>query len=273
MRPLKFSFLFYATVVAFGILCKSFCTLRSIVFVFCLFFLFLLAVTASKRIWTYRPIMFYFVGFSFYVLCFSSGFLASYFADWKNKQNNYAFEVLDQCLYQVHFSVLEKQKNTGNKSRYLVEIEAIDLAYRKGKSIVWMNDSLVTIGSKCSAIGYFKSFELPVNLGQFDYASYMHSKEIGKQLYLEQLYKVENAHGVYAFIMKIRTALQQRIYSHPILTTNTKAILDALLLGDRVQLDDTVVLAFQRLGLMHVLAISGLHIGVIYAFLTQITFF
>ena len=41
------------------------------------------------------------------------------------------------------------------------------------------------------------------------------------------------------------------------------AVLEALLLGERRRMDDTVTLAFQESGLLHLIAISGAHIGII----------
>lgn len=49
------------------------------------------------------------------------------------------------------------------------------------------------------------------------------------------------------------------------LPTRERAIVKALVLGSRNELDDTQKAAFARSGTMHVLAVSGMHVGLIYA--------
>lgn len=60
----------------------------------------------------------------------------------------------------------------------------------------------------------------------------------------------------------IQTQLLQRL-QHPALQPNTQHLLSAMLLGDKSQLATDVRQLFSRTGISHVLALSGMHIGVI----------
>ncbi|WHT40454.1 hypothetical protein QNH98_07775 [Myroides sp. mNGS23_01] len=65
MSPLKFSFLFYATAVALGILAKDVCNLIAMSLLFVVL-LGLLAVGAySKKNWLFHPVVFYTTGIVF----------------------------------------------------------------------------------------------------------------------------------------------------------------------------------------------------------------
>jgi len=47
----------------------------------------------------------------------------------------------------------------------------------------------------------------------------------------------------------------------------TKAIIDALILGQRLELDKEIIADYSNAGVIHILAISGLHISIIYFFI------
>ena len=50
----------------------------------------------------------------------------------------------------------------------------------------------------------------------------------------------------------------------------TAALMNGILFGDKSELDEETIESFQRNGTAHILAVSGLHIGIIYAFLLKI---
>lgn len=82
--------------------------------------------------------------------------------------------------------------------------------------------------------------------------------------------KIGTGAGAFFFgpISSARQALQGRIEAHfgqgpPPGLSREGGILEALLIGERGRLDDSVSLALQRSGLYHLLAISGAHIGII----------
>ncbi|MGG5505761.1 MULTISPECIES: ComEC/Rec2 family competence protein [unclassified Myroides] len=270
MRPLKFSFLFYATAVALGICSKSLCSVKGVVPVCIAFALLLFLSIKSKRI--FHPFSFYFTGLLYYVLCFCLGFLTAFFVDWRQQHGNYTLAVVDQRAYQVDFRLVERQQTRSDKTRYIVAIEAVDQVFTQGKALVFLEDSVLKLGTKYQAVAHFKSFEGVKNSGQFDYAALMKRKGIEKQLLVQTMYPVDEGQYGYAWFMARRVELQQRI-AQTKMSPQAKALLSALLLGDRQGIEQEQIDVFQRLGLMHVLAISGLHIGVIYLFLSVLTSF
>lgn len=273
MSPLKFSFLFYATAVALGILAKDACNLMAISLLFVVL-LGLLAVGAySKKNWLFHPVVFYATGIVFYLLCFILGFLAVHYADWKDNHASYIPHITDQQLYPVQYRIVEKQKTKGQTVRYVVAIERVEGKQTQGLALLLSADSLTQIGDRFTAIGSFQSFPTTENLGQFDYKAYMKRKHIGKKLMVNSSVYQGSSESMYSWLMQGRAVLQQQIESNVQLSSQSKALLSSLLLGNRNQMDEQTVAAFQRLGLMHILAISGLHIGVITVFVSKITSF
>jgi competence protein ComEC len=52
--------------------------------------------------------------------------------------------------------------------------------------------------------------------------------------------------------------------------TETANLIRAILFGDKSLLDENIYEEFQQNGTAHILAVSGLHIGIIYNFITKL---
>ena len=72
-----------------------------------------------------------------------------------------------------------------------------------------------------------------------------------------------------AFCRDIGTGLQTRIDSIPFRSEDTSALIKALLTGERNGLSSEIKSAFRDSGASHILALSGLHLGIIYGILSK----
>ena len=72
-----------------------------------------------------------------------------------------------------------------------------------------------------------------------------------------------------AFCRDIGTGLQTRIDSIPFRSEDTSALIKALLTGERNGLSSAIKSAFRDSGASHILALSGLHLGIIYGILSK----
>jgi len=70
---------------------------------------------------------------------------------------------------------------------------------------------------------------------------------------------------IHYFFMKLRKRLEQGIDAY-VANLRARQIAKALLLGQKNTLDQEVSQAYSTAGAMHVLAVSGLHVGIIYGF-------
>lgn len=102
---------------------------------------------------------------------------------------------------------------------------------------------------------------------EFDYKSYLARKKIYRQIYIPgeswQKMNAENKFSVSVFAERIRLKLL-RIYRQQNLGENEMQILSALTLGYKRGLDPETKRVFASAGAMHVLAVSGLHVGIVY---------
>lgn len=122
-------------------------------------------------------------------------------------------------------------------------------------------------GDFLTASGKLQRYEDPVNPFEFNYGAYQHGKGLYYQLYLDStswMPAPEYAgRGLLIRSKEIRRILMERIESS-IEGRDEKTILYSLLLGYRAELGQDVKQQFVRSGSMHILAVSGLHVGILY---------
>lgn len=110
----------------------------------------------------------------------------------------------------------------------------------------------------------------PANPGEFDYKRFLSYRKIYHQDFLREGQVFYLAHQPSSWFM--HRALQARSWSmkqlHPTVEgKQEQAIASALVLGITDGLDNELLQAYSATGAMHVLAVSGLHVGIIYALL------
>lgn len=100
----------------------------------------------------------------------------------------------------------------------------------------------------------------------FDYAKYLALKQISQSVYLKTndwMLLSEDEIGIRNKALNLRKKCIDTYKSYGI-KGNNLAILSALTLGYKNKLDEKVRQAYSGAGAMHVLAVSGLHVGIIY---------
>ena len=112
------------------------------------------------------------------------------------------------------------------------------------------------------------------NPGGFDYAQYLARQQIFHQCYLKKqdwvLLKGNNATAFKSALFNTRDYVVKTIDKY-IIGNNESALAKALLIGYRVDLDKDLVEAYSNAGVVHLIAISGLHLGLIYGLLLFIS--
>jgi competence protein ComEC len=108
---------------------------------------------------------------------------------------------------------------------------------------------------------------------EFDYRGYLARKHIGRSAFVESgnWQQLDSyAQGpLFNFSNRIRNSLLD-VFKRGGLSGNELSVASALVLGYKADLDDALRKAYSASGAMHVLAVSGLHVGIIYVVLTVI---
>jgi competence protein ComEC len=116
----------------------------------------------------------------------------------------------------------------------------------------------------------------PANPGEFDYARYLSIKNVFHQVYLGKanftLTGRQEGNFLKAIALKARNRLLETIQQYGI-TGREFAVIAALLIGYDDLLDATQRKEYSGAGVVHILCVSGLHVGVIFLLADNLLFF
>jgi competence protein ComEC len=110
----------------------------------------------------------------------------------------------------------------------------------------------------------------PLNPNEFNYKAYLALRKIFYTAYLPRggwgAARAESHTSLYAFAQQVRQDLLG-VYRQSGLAQDEFAMVSALVLGYDDEIDEPLMTAYSHTGTLHVLSVSGLHVGVIYLML------
>lgn len=120
--------------------------------------------------------------------------------------------------------------------------------------------------------GKFDSIAPPKTLEGFIYADYLESIKVDGLVKLNAfpIKTLNSSRTVQKVATKFKYWLINRILNETIITNSSKGVLIALLTGDRSFIETDFKRLFRDAGVIHVLAISGMHVGILYLLLVFI---
>ncbi len=124
------------------------------------------------------------------------------------------------------------------------------------------DEALPAIGEYAQIGGKVKVFSGPTNPGEFDSRLYYSSLKISYRLNSAKVLKTGGKPDRYRELLyKTRLVLEKALDGA--LPEQDSAIMKAMLLGDRAYMDDETRDMYKSNGIMHILAVSALHISII----------
>ena len=170
--------------------------------------------------------------------------------------------------------IIEAPVKKSKSYKAIIEVQAVtDSTYKiyskTGKLITYFQstDAIKTlqVGDIILLKNNVKEIQEPANPNEFNYKRYLSFHQIHFQAYLrlEDWKKIGNEFSIFRFTDKIRNYLLDQLQKLHI-SNKEFAIASALILGYKSELDQETIQAYSSSGAMHVLAVSGLHVGIIY---------
>lgn len=122
------------------------------------------------------------------------------------------------------------------------------------------------VGTRVEVVGTLASPIGPRNPGEFDYRDYLQRKGVRAILRTRVPEAIRSLGDEPQYLFR-KTTTRLRARCEGILerelSPNTAPVANALLLGSRTQMDDEIRTIFAESGAMHLLAVSGLHVGIL----------
>ncbi|MGB1204000.1 MAG: ComEC/Rec2 family competence protein [Chitinophagales bacterium] len=225
----------------------------------------------------------WFFGFATNILFIIFGFsqTSQYTQITKNAHFSYHLSDSTLVMVQINEPPIEKEKS------YKAELKVSQIFQNEqGKEVIGKAIAYFKKDSTVSQLKYgdwlllnvkFQEIAPPPNPYQFDYKAYLSYQNIYHQAYLkpsnwtklpynQTSTYYDFAAKFYDFIYGMRNFLLYNINEH-IDGEKQKAVASALLLGYKHLLEDDLVAIYSHTGAMHVLAVSGLHVGIIAGFI------
>lgn len=164
------------------------------------------------------------------------------------------------------FEVVEVKESQSGWNQLLCQLHFVRDGDELGSSrerIVLISQENLLPGDRCIANLDLNQIETKGNPGEFDLKHYWNSKNIRYQGFLSanQYKLLDHGSSWLNVFYHIREDCKELIHSY--LPEKTVGLATAILLGDKSLLDKVDLLHFQDAGAMHVLAVSGLHVGIV----------
>lgn len=115
----------------------------------------------------------------------------------------------------------------------------------------------------------------PYNPNEFDYQSYLANRLIWHQISLTADDVIQSGSKRGSFLIRHALSFRQRMIEkldRSFTDADALAIASALVLGYRNELDQEIINTFSATGTIHVLAVSGLHVGIIFLVFSTLFF-
>lgn len=213
-----------------------------------------------------------FILFSFLFLGYSNAFLKQEFEQEKHYNNN--SNRINKLKIKLKENPIVKQNS------YKLIAEVISIA-DKEKTIRYRG-KIICYFAKDSSVETLKNGDIiyinasaneitePKNPGEFNYKKYLANRNISHQVYIAKnaWKRVKENNNIFEnTLFKTKKRLQYIINNY-IFEEDERAVASALLLGNKDLLSDDIMKSFSSTGATHILAVSGLHVGIFYTLLS-----
>jgi competence protein ComEC len=186
-----------------------------------------------------------------------------------NKNNTHLVVTLQEPLIEKarSFKAVAVVNLIQEKDLFIPVVGRIIIYFKKDSSV---ND--VTYGSRIVLKKKFEEIKNSGNPGGFDYKTYCLFQDITHQVYLQPgefiLLPGKNKTWLKEFLFALREKVLS-ILRRNIIGTKEQGLAEALLIGYKDDLDKKLVQSYSNTGVVHIIAISGLHLGLIYGLLVM----
>ena len=175
----------------------------------------------------------------------------------------------DYQSHQLEFLIKKRLKPTTYNQRYYAELIKIDSIRVSGTLLINLSKKShqtdFNVNEKILTSTFLQEVNGPLNPYQFNYKKYLKRLGIYHQVFLRDeiiLVIPQSPNSITDYAETIREALNKRLQKLPFKPIEL-AFIKALLLGQRQDITADVYEDYAKAGAVHILAISGLHIGIL----------
>lgn len=190
--------------------------------------------------------------------------------------NHFSHSLSESASELLEIKIRDILKSNAYNSNYIGEVVSLNGNPSEGKLLLNLRndsvtptlsiDDLVLISSRLEPI------RSPLNPHQFDYSKYMATRSVYYSAKISE-YQILKTHTgsrtIKGIASGVRDHILEKLQRTPI-ATNERAIMQALVLGQKKDIDTAMYEAYAAAGAVHILAVSGLHVGILFLFFSAL---
>jgi competence protein ComEC len=208
------------------------------------------------------------------ILFFFIGISAVHIQDTRNYKNHYTHFLKQEA--KVVLRISKVLKSGFYQDKYVAEVVQIYKGKTRGAVLLNIQrDSLrelLAIDTQILVNAEFKRVSPPLNPNQFNYKEYLAKQGIYHQLFIDSVAFLQLSNTTSSLVgisEKFRNKVQKSLLKYNF-KRDELAVITALLLGQRQEISKELLTDYASAGAIHILAVSGLHVGIILLILSFI---
>lgn len=214
-----------------------------------------------------------YTSFSWILFVFVGMFVVN-FQDLSLKEDFY--NKYNQTSAIITFKVNKVLKSNLYYDKYIGDVVKVGDKKTVGKVLLNIQKDTLQIPAKINDLFYFKAdfvtVAKPKNPYQFNYKNYLERQGIQHQVFLRNtafVHKITAQNSIYKIAEKVRNRVEDKLLLNGF-KGEELAVIKALVLGQRNNVSKELLQEYTKAGAIHILAVSGLHVGIILLILTSI---
>ena len=207
-----------------------------------------------------------------YSIFISLGMLLISVHNKRNHKNHYSHYISKDNAVKsavLYVRISEVLKSTHKTQRFYAEIVQVNKRNTTGLILLSIQrdstQDILSVDNQILIKTTLDSLSKPLNPYVFDYANYLNRRHVYYQLYLRKgdfLKLKSNSQSLKGLIYKVHKKINKELVAQG-MSSEDLGFINALLLGKRQFLSKDIIETYSSSGAIHILAISGLHIGVL----------
>jgi competence protein ComEC len=191
------------------------------------------------------------------------------------KKDNYVHLITNETdSHMVELVLREKLKGSTTTDKYIGIVKRLDQKLCSGKILIQIPKSQenheLQIGSNVQIAGKIITNKKSLNPNQFDYGKYLYNKSIFAQIYANNnTIKISNKidKNIWYYSDRLRNKIITNLEKNNFSNVDLQVV-SALILGQQQDISKEILKDYQYAGAIHILSVSGLHVGFILLFIT-----
>lgn len=190
------------------------------------------------------------------------------------QENHYSHAIHHNTKQLVTLKIVENLKSDFYYDKYYANVLTIDDSKSKGKILLSIQkDSLNTKIKPDDLLylhGEIQSIPKSLNPHQFEYSDYLKTQNVYHQLVISKdaiNFHTPGKATLFGVAQNFRAKLVNNLRETSLME-DERSIVQALILGEKKDISKELYEQYAAAGVVHILAVSGLHVGIFYVLLT-----